>query len=219
MEFFCYDTTVRIVVQIIAVRIAEPQINTDSIQFLIVLFPYAFAIFPPYMFSIFTESFYTGSQIFLFIEQIGKHGLGRIPVNSSKPTHDPAGIIIDRGEQIFRPGRSRCKHFFKIPGCEVPCRLKTAHGFPLILFQRPALGEISFILGQNVLQLFYIDHGGFLLSDSPGRAWIHVSCIVPCLPEKIKETAHKTVSSPYRFSCFFTPVSSAIYGGRPLLSL
>lgn len=91
MEFFCYDTTVRIVVQIIAVRIAEPQINTDSIQFLIVLFPYAFAIFPPYMFSIFTESFYTGSQIFFSSNRLANMALVASRLTAANPRMTPRG--------------------------------------------------------------------------------------------------------------------------------
>ena len=130
-------------VDIILIRISEPQVHADGVHVLIMTLPSGFIMVQLPVICVCDKNLYAFTQVPGLIIKYAECLTQTIGVIGCKLEQHGPGIIITGCEQVI--GFCECffQHTGKICCIDIPAFLKMLNGFPLVAFISPVIRQIT----------------------------------------------------------------------------
>ena len=159
----CHRTRLTVLVYVITVGVAQPQVSGDDVLGLVVLIA---LLERPILFqrlkqraALVLERADSLPIILAFVEEGDEHGphiLGRCCCELG---NHPLWKIVHRREKIFGLGERPCEHLRKVGGVDIPIVLKVLDCLPLVLLVLPGRrSKIDLVQGEYFSESFRINH-------------------------------------------------------------
>ena len=141
-QFNSGGTDFSVLVNVILIRVAKPQIHADCFCILIMIFPASVIMVYFAVICISDEFFHTFCQIARFVIKDAKCRSKPFRIFLGEADQHGLGIVIAGCEQIIGFCQCLIQHGSKIHGFYIPMLLKMLNSFPLEVFSAPVIGKV-----------------------------------------------------------------------------